>query len=244
MTDIAPPSTNPSNTTTVAGMLREVLHNFLMDVDDMLPAQVLSYDRASNVAKVRPLIMVVGTDLQNLSRAEVSSVPVLQIGGGSFMLNFPINPGDLGWIKANDRDISHYKQSLADSPPNTYRKHDFSDGLFIPQVMRNWTINAEDSGNVVLSTVDGTQRIAIATDHVKITSSANIILDAPLTTITGNIVTGTGTGTHTAIFNGNMTLNGQLTATVDVVAGAGNISLVHHVHGGVLTGGGNTGAPV
>jgi phage gp45-like len=42
--------------------------------------------------------------------------------------------------------------------------------------------------------------------------------------------------------NGNVTVNGTLTATTDVVGGGK--SLKSHIHGGVTPGGGNTGAPV
>jgi hypothetical protein len=35
------------------------------------------------------------------------------------------------------------------------RQHTFQDGVFIPEVMRGWTINGEDASNAVLQTLDG-----------------------------------------------------------------------------------------
>jgi hypothetical protein len=228
------PSINPSNLGSMTGMLREVMGKFLQNVDDMLPAKVISFDRTTNLAQVQPLIMVVKTDNTIQARAIVASIPVLQIGGGNFMLNYNLNPGDLGFIKANDRDISLFMQSFTQSPPNTYRKHSFSDAIFIPAALKGYTINAEDADNVVLSTLDGTQRVAIWANQVKITSNARIILDAPVVEMTGVFETGTNVG-----YGGNGTINGTLNATVDVTAAG--ISLVNHVHTEVSTGLSNTG---
>lgn len=228
----APPSVNPANEGNLVGMLREVLGKFLNNVDDMLPARVVAYDRDTNLAQVKPLIMMVTSDNQKISRAPIAAVPVFQIGAGGFMLNYNLQPGDLGFIKANDRDISLFMQSFAEARPNTYRKHSFNDGVFFPAVLSGYTIAEEDEENVVLQTLDGTQRIAIWPDRVKITSDSLVIIDSPLTTFTGNI--------------GAVDLNvsGTITAAVDVIAGENDVSLVHHVHSGVVPGGGNTGEPV
>lgn len=179
MTQPNVPGANLANYNSMSGMMREVLASFLQNVDDMIPGKIISYDRAANLAKVQPLIMLVKTDGTVQARAEIASIPVLQLGGGNFMMNFNLNPGDLGFIKANDRDISLFMQSFTQSPPNTYRKHNFSDSIFIPAPMQNMTINSEDESNMVISTLDGTQRIAIWPDRVKVTSNDKIVLDAP-----------------------------------------------------------------
>lgn len=250
MTQADVPGANKANFGTMAGMFREILSSFLQDLDDMIPAKVVSYDRAKNLAKVQPLIMLIKTNGEIQPRAQVASVPVLQIGGGNFMLNFNLSPGDLGFIKANDRDISLFLQSFTQSPPNTYRKHSFEDAVFIPAPMHNMKINSEDASNVVLSTLDGKQRISIWGDRVKMTSSSDIstsaitifpdhiVIDTPLTTFTGAILSDGSRGT------GDATFDGTLRATVDVIATNNNISLVHHRHSGVTTGGGNTGQSI
>lgn len=236
MVENAPPSANPANRESLTGVMREVLSKFLQRVDDMLPATVVAFDRASNIATVRPMVMLLTTVGETLQRAPVSAVPVFQIGAGGFVLNFNLKPGDMGWIKANDRDISLFMQSGKEEKPNTLRLHSFEDGVFFPSVLRDFVIDGEDEENVVLQTLDGTQRIAIWPDKIKITSTTEIILDAPETMITGNLTMGDGTQ--------DATFNGTLNVTGDVIAGAETISLVTHVHDGVTTGGGNTGEPV
>lgn len=185
----ANPSVNPANNGSMVGMMQEVLSKFLQNTDDMLPATVIAYDRQSNMATVRPLIEMVTTEGERVARAQVASIPVFQIGGGNYILSFPINPGDLGWIKANDRDISLFVQgNYEQSAPNTARKHSFSDAVFFPHVMKGYTIDGEDAGNAVLQTLDGSIRIALWPDKVKITG--NLLVDGNINA-TGDIIAGT-----------------------------------------------------
>ena len=177
-----PPSVDPANEDSIPGMMQLVLDKFLQKTDDMLPAVVIAYDRTTNRATVQPQIMLGTTSGEKVSRAQIASVPVLNIGGGGFVLSFPIKPGDLGWIKASDRDLSLYLQAGAASEewPNTRRMHSFQDGLFIPDVLRGFTLAGEDADRVTIQAVDGSTRIAIAPGLVKITA-ANVQM-------TGNLI--------------------------------------------------------
>ncbi|HZZ80041.1 MAG TPA: Gp138 family membrane-puncturing spike protein [Gemmataceae bacterium] len=189
----APPSRNPADNDTLTGLLRLVLAKFLQATDDMLPAKVIAYDPKANMAQVQPIIAVVSTANQMIPRAQVAAVPVLQMSGGGFMLRFPITPGDLGWIKSNDRDISLFKQTLQQAQPNTQRKHSFEDAIFIPQAAWNLiTLAEEDTANAVFQNYDGSVKIALWNDLIKIlvpkgvgiggTPDSNAILDLQSTT--------------------------------------------------------------
>lgn len=165
------PGIDPANIGSLAGFCRELLTAWLRsEVDDMLPAQVLAYDRKTNLAQVKPMVRMVTTNGQQLSRASVASVPVLVMGGGNCLLSFPLKAGDIGWIKASDRDISLFMQHYAEAIPNTKRMHKFEDGLFIPDLIKNFTIADEDADNVVLQWRDSSTRIALGSDKVKITA--------------------------------------------------------------------------
>jgi len=180
MTTNAPPSGNPANRHNLRGVMSLMLSKFLQRTDDMLPAKVIAYDPATNMAQVQPMIMVVTTDNQNVNRAQVASVPVYQASGGGFILKFPINPGDFGWIKANDRDISLFIQTGQMSPPNTQRKHSFKDALFIPQCAFDLvTIAGGDTNNVVLQNYAGTIKISMSETTLNITAPSTINLTAP-----------------------------------------------------------------
>src|ERR1700761_9047699 len=104
------PSTNPANLGSMVGMFREVLSKFLQNVDDMLPAVVISYDPDAKTVIAQPLIMLALTDGTTQSRAPVGPIKVFQIGSGNAVLDFRLGPGNIGFIKANDRDISIFNQ--------------------------------------------------------------------------------------------------------------------------------------
>lgn len=167
----ANPSRDPANDETLVGLARQILDKFLQGVDDMLPAKVISYDRTTNRATVLPMVKVLTTDNRAITRAQVSSIPVLMLGGGDQVITFPLQAGDLGWIKANDRDISLVLQSYSENAPNTLRKHSFQDALFIPDVMRNVTIAAEDTDNATFQNNTGTVRVALWPTQVKVTAT-------------------------------------------------------------------------
>ncbi len=104
------------------------------------------------------------------------------MGSHAGVISFPLQAGDLGWIKANDRDISLFLQHLRNSAPNTARLHSFEDSMFFPDSMfRSVTIDPEDADNVVLQSLDGTQRVSIWPDKVKITATAIELVSTTLT---------------------------------------------------------------
>lgn len=173
-----PLSNNPANIGTLDGLFRFRLSKFLMDIDDMLPAVVVAYNRTKNRAQVQPLISMVTTRGTVLKRAQLVSIPVWQDGGGGALLSFNLNAGDLGWIKSNDRDISLFKQTFQQSIPNTKRKHSFSDAIFLPDNMTGYTIAPEDNGNAVFQTNDGTVKIALWPTKIKMLAPNTVITDA------------------------------------------------------------------
>jgi hypothetical protein len=120
---------------------------------------------------------MVTTDKRRISRSNIASIPVLQLGGGGFVLSFPINSGDLGWVKASDRDISLFLDSYAETAPNTQRKHSFEDALFIPDVMMRG-VTLADSDGVCLQSLNGQNSLVITDTEVKITAAEKITLTA------------------------------------------------------------------
>ena len=209
----APPSVDPANDGTLAGMAALILKKHLQSVDDMLPARVISYDRATNRAQVQPLVRVLTTDGRQVGRAQVASIPVIQLGGGGFVLAFNLKAGDLGWIKANDRDISLILQSFKENAPNTVRLHSFQDAAFIPDPMTGYAVGGEDAENAVLQTLDGSVRVAVWADRVKITAGALSLTVGPgsfdfaggaVNMPDGAVINGIpfGTHKHTNVANG------------------------------------------
>lgn len=219
------PSKDPANESTLGGALQEVFRKMMQRADGMLPAQVIAYDRESNTATVRPIVAVLTTAGTSVPRAQVAKVPVLALGGGGFVINFPLQSGDLGWIEASDRDISLFMQGLSiDQPPNTLRLHSFEDGRFIPDVFRSFDASAVASDAMTIQSVDGAVRVEI--------SPSRLLLVAPDVQIDTDQLTVNGP----SAFNGNVETFGTLENNGVNVGST-------HTHGGVQTGGGSTGVP-
>ena len=220
------------------GLLRLMGIKLLQRTDDMLPAKVIAYNKATNLATIQPMIMVVTTDGQSIARAQVAAVPVYKISSGGFIINFPVKPGDLGWIKANDRDISSFVSTYAMASPNTQRKHSFKDAMFYPQAAWDLvSISEEDSANLVLQNYAGTCKISISETNVTVTAPNGVLFDTPVATFTGIIDVQNNNGESTPC-----TVNGNIVTNGDVIASG--TSLHTHKHGGVMTGGGDTGVPI
>ena len=150
-----------------------VLRKFLLDVDDMLPARIVSYDRNANRAQIDILYKVTMTDGSLNPLMAPAEVPVLTIGGGGMCLTFPIKPGDLGWIKASDRDMSLFLQSYEAEPGNTTRLHCFEDGVFIPDVMKDFVVS--DGAAATLQTLDGTTSVAVKPGSIVLTVGSTVV---------------------------------------------------------------------
>lgn len=227
------PSIDPSDSDTFAGALRQILQKFLaQSVDDMMPVKVISFDEDKNMARVQPMVKIIDTAGNLYSRGQFT-VPVFSFGGGGALMRFRLNPGDLGWIEANDRDISLFLQSLKESAPNTLRKHQFEDAVLFPDSMRTFTATQEDKDDnalAVFQTSDGSVKLSILENGFKMRGDLELIGD----------FTHTGDTMHTGdtVQEGEQTSSGVIHSDTDVTAVA--VSVLTHDHDYVDT---QNGAP-
>lgn len=236
------PNSKQADEGSLAGQLKGALSKWLREeVDDMLPATVVSYDDETNRASIKPLVMVGTTDGTKISRAALPNIPVFRFGGGGFFIRFPIKAGDFGWLKANDRDISLVLQAAGQQEdwPNTERLHDFSDAMFFPDTVRDWVINGANVDALVIQSINGEVCISLHEDKVDIVAPnlvANIGETASITcpdnTITGNVD-----------ISGNVNISGNVATTGTLTNNGINVGSTH-THGGVMIGGGTTGTPL
>ena len=166
------PAYNPGNMGSLEGLLYYLADQINLELESCLPAFIVSYDRAKNTAVVQPAISEVATSGQKINRDKLYNIPVLTLSGGGYFMNFPLQPGDTGWIVANDRDISLFKQNLQESAPNTYQKHRFSDAFFIPDKIKNFTVSGDDLSGLVISNLSGDNKIVLNGSNLNITSGA------------------------------------------------------------------------
>jgi hypothetical protein len=147
-------------------------------------------------------------------------------GGGGFVLNFPLQPGDRGWIEASDRDISLWMQGLApDQRPNTLRLHSFQDARFLPDVFRGFDTSDVGADAMTIQSLGGAVRVELSPSRLRLVAPT-IKMDATAVEITADTVDITGDVATT----GTLTNNGVNVGST-------------HTHGGVQTGGGTSGPP-
>lgn len=219
------PSINPADLDTLTGTFRSIMSKALQYTDGVLPAKVISITPgAPMTVQVQPLITLVTTDGTPIARAPIAGVPVFQLGGGNILLSFPVQVGDIGWIVANDRDISTYMQAGAQSPPNTYRVKNFSDSFFMPNILRAYNLAGDDK-SATLQTADGTVAIVISATGVifkgPVTFEGAAVFEAPVVTestltveeglaIAGGTVT---SSSPISVITPTLAVTGDITAT-------------------------------
>jgi len=204
---------DPANQDSLAGVLNFTLRKFLnQSIDDMLPAKVIAFDASPPASvQVQPLIKLVSTNGTLTSRGQIAKVPVLMIGAGGFLIYYNIKPGDLGFIKANDRDISLFVENLDEEAPASSRMHNFSDSVFIPAALANYTINPSDDG-IVIQNLNGTSKVSVT--NSKVTVSAPEVDIQSTSVININCPTQVTVNAPLLRVNGSITAAGPITPNV------------------------------
>ena len=181
MTYIQKPNTQQANSGNMGGITNEFLNNWLRnEVDGMVPARVVSYNDTTNRAILHPIVMMGGTDGSKVARADVHNIPVYRFGGGGIFMRFPLKEGDLGWLAANDNDISLIMQGGGvEDWPNTERQCKFSDAVFFPDTLKSWIIDGSNADNAVWQTMDGQVCVSLGVSGVKIKAGVSSIEVTP-----------------------------------------------------------------
>ena len=228
-----------------------VQKNTISKVRTAAPGIIQAFDPETVTCTVQ--LSVRGFNLGDESKISTNlpllvDVPVIFPRGGGVTLTFPIAEGDECLVVFADRCIDFWWQNGSVQEPVDGRMRDMSDAFVIPgpqsQVRK---ISGISISSAQLRTDDGAAFIELdpGTHAVTVTTPGKLTATAEETTVNGPVIfNGPVTfnssvtqseGKGDASFGGNVTAKGDITA--------GNISLQNHTHGGVETGGGNTGAP-
>ncbi|PVZ79355.1 translation initiation factor IF-2 [Serratia sp. S1B] len=223
------------------------------------PGTIKSFDPESVTCVVSLGIKTVMPDSEQQGRKMKSvdyplllDLPVVFPRGGGVTLTFPIKAGDECLVVFADRCIDFWWQNGDTQERVDQRMHDLSDAFVIPgpqsqryKISGISTRSAQlrsDDGAAFIELEPGSHAVTVTTPG-KLTASAQggteitspeIVLNGNVT-INGNLSQGMGSS------GGSATMLGPIKVTNDVTASGK--SLVNHTHGGVQTGGGNTGKP-
>ena len=151
--------------------------NIFFNLNVCLPATVTSYNSSNNTVDLQPAIQVVLTNNTFLDMPKLFDIPVLEIGGKNLSVKIPLQEGDTGIVIFCDRDITLFKQEKKNTQPNTLRKHDLSDGIFIPMRFGN----ASASDNITIQSADGSTKFEVTSSGISvkgdITVEGDVIAD-------------------------------------------------------------------
>lgn len=197
---------------------------------------------------IQPLVSAVDGSGKTWPHGIIHNVPYMRIQGGANGIILDPAVGDVGIASVCDRDISTVKSTGKVSAPGSNRKNDMSDMVYLMSIIgaaptqyvefNSTGITIHSPNKVIITAANieatATAKATVTAPNVEIdassvfrVNSAAIELNGPITQISGS---------------GNASFAGTVNATTDVVGGG--ISLKTHKHGGVTTGGGQTGTPV
>lgn len=190
---------------------------------------------------VQPLVNQLDGQGNAIPHGIVNDLPYIRAQGGADAVIIDPKVGDIGICVFCDRDSSAVQATRDAANPGSLRRSDMADGVYIGGLL-----------NAVPE-----QYVLFEAAGIKMVSPTNITLQAPKIQLVAPVVEITATTSTTITtpaftVNGNTQFNGDATATgtmkAPTVNGTNDVvfagkSSKGHKHGGVQTGGGQTGAP-
>ena len=184
---------------------------------------------------VQPLVSSVDASGVAWEHGIIHNVPYMRIQGGANGIILDPVVGDIGIALVCDRDISTVKNTSKISAPGSNRKFDMSDMVYLMTMIGaapTQYIQFNSSGITILSPT----KVTINAPNVEVDASTACTINSPSIVLNGAVSQGSGSYAGNATFGGSMTVTGDVTAE--------GTSVHTHKHGGVTTGGGQTGSPV
>lgn len=199
----------------VGRFLKEMFYLNLLNYYTCLPCKVVSVNTTKQMVDIQPLLMsYLPHSQESVSRPVIKDVPFWTFRAGDTYISLPIKPGDTGLAIFCQRDITNWKETGGEVPLQSERALDYNDAFYIPFI---------GSAAQAISGYDA-DYIEIVKNGKKITVKDGV-LDAPDFQINCKSVHATGI----------------IESDTDCVSAG--ISGAEHIHGGVTTGSGTTGAP-
>lgn len=173
---------------------------------------------------VQPLVNQIDGEGNATPHGTVFNLPYSRLQGGANAVIMDPQPGDIGVAVFADRDISVVKRTRKQGPPGSFRKYAVADGIYLGMVL-----NAAPE-----------QYVQFSAAGIALVSPTAIYLQAPTVTVNA-----TAFDVNAATVDVEASSSTTLNSPANTIAG-GNTSVdgksfLGHHHGGVQTGGSNTG---
>lgn len=198
-----------------------------------MPVEVLSV-QAFGVAPVgfvsiQVLVDQFTGDNKTIPHGEIPNVPYFRLQGGNNAIIIDPKVGDIGMASFSSRDISAVKNARMQAPPGSRRMYDMSDAMYFGGFLNQAP----------------TQYIHFTDTGIMIYSPTQLDVEAPMI----NVIADLTTINSDTIINGDLSVTGEsnLNGNANILGTFTNNGVnvgSTHKHGGVQTGGGNTGNPI
>lgn len=230
----------PSEDTNDSAASLFAIEQRLAKISTVTLAKVVSVTNSGDLSPVgfvdvQPLVNQVDGSGNSFPQAIVNNVPYFRLQGGANAIIIDPQVGDIGMIGFSDRDLTAVKANRAQSNPGSYRRFSSSDGLYLGGMLNgvpNQIVQFNSNGITITSPT----KITLTAPEVSIEAENKVSMDTPLVEMTGQMI-------QTGAKGSGATTYGGLTNTGGTISSNG-IVLETHKHGGVETGGGQTGGPV
>ncbi|MBB3811468.1 Gp138 family membrane-puncturing spike protein [Pseudochelatococcus contaminans] len=222
---------------------RVMLDAFRQTIQTSMIGTVVRYNKDSLTVDVQPAMKSVvrkpdGT-FEKVSMPIIPGIPVSFPGGGGSILTFPVKEGDPVVLNFASRSTDAWHQSGGEQEQIDARTLDLSDAVAHVGIRSQAGLPENVSGDVTqLRTNDGKTSISLSAY-----GGVSVDTDQAVSVSTKQAVSISATrGVTINSGDGTVALKGDFIVDGDVIARG--VSLLNHVHGGVMSGPANTDKPV
>jgi len=193
-TGTAPPAAYSGDWNQMEFAIRSVMAG--MATTTLVQIKAVRAQSGGYVVDVQPMVAQVDGAGNAVEHGVIHGMPVWRVQGGTSAVIVEPAVGDIGVAVFCSSDISGVKKNEAPSPPGSFRKFDWGDGIYLGGVMG----------------AAPTQFVRMDAAGITLTSPTAVTVDTPTATFTGNIVTGPGstfggksfdTHTHSGVTTGS-----------------------------------------
>lgn len=206
-------------------------------VNTAIPVRVDAIERPANEGgaaylSATPLICQRDAEGNALPSVSIPKLRWFRLQHGSAAILCDPKPGDIGLAVFAQQDVSTLTGGNQPVQPGSFRCFDMSDGFYFGGFWGQpptTFIRIEDTGDI---TITAPNTVTVNTKNATVNAETKCTVNAPSSEFSGDVKVG-----------GNLEIVGNTTSANGDIS-AGGVSLRNHVHGGVESGGSNTGTPV
>ena len=134
----------------------------LKEVHTALPAKIVSFNKAKQVADVQIVQKRLFNDGTEEFYPPLIDVPVQYLRGGGFSFTFPLSIGDSGLLIFAERSLDEWLVNGAEQVPEEVRTHSVSDAVFFPTLHNDRNEITSFSDNLEIRTESGNGKITLS----------------------------------------------------------------------------------